>query len=564
MSTPPTLANIGLQSTNNQYFANSLSNDLVIFTQSNQNVFIASSSNYIQVGSNGISTIAPHAASNPTIALTSYATSNSAGAFNIASASTESNLRYAWHAFDNNTTTYWQASNGLYTTNGAYVGSTATTDMISKSLYKGEYVQIQLPTGIVPKTATILSLNGATQVPASCALLGSEDGRNWSLIASNATPNTSSTLTLTPPSNAIAASYYRLVTTSNSTANTTPAITTLNIAGTPAPLTTTTAGAVGVGVTNPVEALEVGGNAIFGGNISAGNLGMFRNRIINGSFMVDQRGTATTPATTNGAYGPDRFCFNVGGTMSGFSISQSNLSLSDSVVTNLGFRYALAVNTGTRSAGAVLDMRQKIELWNCYDIMTTPVTLSFWAKSSTAGQVSILYNPTITISLTTSWQYYTIQFNPMLSSPSTGAMNTIGIDLIFRAVDSMPSGAINYYTGIQLEKGTIATPFEFRPYPVELQMCQRYYEAIVEQTGLDNYLYLSNYAAGGGTGTTEIFSYKTPKRAIPTISTTITNTNIQTLNTYIQLGSLAYFFSGSVVGNYSIRLTTPIIASCEL
>ena len=257
MSTPPTLANIGLQSTNNQYFANSLSNDLVIFTQSNQNVFIASSSNYIQLGSSGISTNAPHAASNPTIPLTSYITSNASGAFSIASASTESNSRPAWHAFDNNTTTFWQASNGLYTTNGTYTGSNATYDL-NKTLYRGEYVQIQLPTGIVPKSATVLSLNGATQVPASCALLGSEDGRNWSLVASNATPNTSSTLTLTPASNAIAASYYRLVTTSNSTANATPAITTLNIAGTPAPLTTTNAGAVGLGVTNPVEALEVG------------------------------------------------------------------------------------------------------------------------------------------------------------------------------------------------------------------------------------------------------------------------------------------------------------------
>jgi hypothetical protein len=69
-----------------------------------------------------------------------------------------------------------------------------------------------------------------------------------------------------------------------------------------------------------------------------------------------------------------------------------------------------------------------------------------------------------------------------------------------------------YITGVQLEAGSVATPFEHRPYGVELALCQRYYEK-----SPTNNQYI---AAGGATSTTvgvaTFTGYKVPKRATPT------------------------------------------------
>lgn len=103
-------------------------------------------------------------------------------------------------------------------------------------------------------------------------------------------------------------------------------------------------GKVGVGVVNPTQSLEVAGNAMFDGNISAGNLGMFRNRIINGNMRVNQRGVNSTVA--NNAFTFDRYIQSF--VTTGGTITMSNLDLTPSDTPHqYGFRNSLRITNTT-------------------------------------------------------------------------------------------------------------------------------------------------------------------------------------------------------------------------
>jgi hypothetical protein len=135
-----------------------------------------------------------------------------------------------------------------------------------------------------------------------------------------------------------------------------------------------------------------------------------------------------------------------------------------------------------------------------------PVTVSFWWKSSLTGTFCLTikgggytYNASYTYSTAASWQYFTLTVPP----PPNGATFFPNADSLFVGFAAYwvnntsgvwvagnswgVTGGINFLvnngayirlTGVQLEKGTLATPFEVRPYAVELQLCQRYYWAM--------------------------------------------------------------------------------------
>jgi hypothetical protein len=76
------------------------------------------------------------------------------------------------------------------------------------------------------------------------------------------------------------------------------------------------------------------------------------------------------------------------------------------------------------------------------------------------------------------------------------------------------------FTGVQLEKGTIATPFEFRPYPIELQLCQRYYQTINGNSGqsIIGIGYCSSVYGTSSNALSALVTLPVPLRALPTIS----------------------------------------------
>lgn len=233
----------------------------------------------------------------------------------------------------------------------------------------------------------------------------------------------------------------------------------------------------------------------------------FRNRIINGAMMIDQRGTASTPVTTSSLYVTDRFTQAFG-----------NASCSFQQVTDApsGFinSLKLTVTTGSApSAGTNNAMLQKIEGLNVADLAfgsaaASTITLSFWVKGSVIGTYAVAftnsafnrsYVATYTINSANTWEQKTVT----VAGDTTGTWlttNGIGLTVLWdfgsgtnlnTTAGSWQAG--NYYrtsacttiasttnatlqiTGVQLEKGSTATPFEQRLYGTELQLCYRYY-----------------------------------------------------------------------------------------
>ena len=245
--------------------------------------------------------------------------------------------------------------------------------------------------------------------------------------------------------------------------------------------------------------------------ISCTNGLMFRNRVINGDCRFDQRNNGAS--VTNGAGGDtwlvDRFFVTCR--------LASKLSAQKSTVVPTGFSNSLLITSLSAYTPVTSDyygLGQRIEGYNIADLnwgtaSALPVTISFWVNSSVTGTYPFglegqgytpSYVTTYTITSASTWQYVTI----IIPGPTIGTWNTtngLGTRLwwdlgssdttyattpnVWAAGDKVRvSGSVNfvatnaatfYITGIQFEKGPAATPFEFRPYPTELSLCQRYY-----------------------------------------------------------------------------------------
>ena len=272
---------------------------------------------------------------------------------------------------------------------------------------------------------------------------------------------------------------------------------------------------VGPGQSNNIDLTGATGNIIASGNISAGNLGMFRNRIINGDMAINQRGIASSNIS-GFTYVLDRFSILTQsiGTM---SFTNNSLNTNDAPY-QYGFRYSFKTSVASASSvvsSTTLYQRQLIEGYNTKDFnwgqsYGTPITISFWSKSSgvtnlpvtiaNAG-LSYCWNSNIAVANNGTWQYnsLTVQPPPVAPTGTWDATSNASLQLMIGSYSgsglSSSSGWIsgfsigttasstwfttvgNYVeiTGVQLERGSIATPFEFRPYAMELQLCQRYF-----------------------------------------------------------------------------------------
>ena len=275
--------------------------------------------------------------------------------------------------------------------------------------------------------------------------------------------------------------------------------------------------------------LTVNGNAY----PSAGPLSN-RNLIINGAMQIDQRGTAT--GITGGIYGgPDRYkCFISGaGT---WTLSQQADAPSG---TGLYYSYKFqCASTGTLSSGSYLGHRMILEGYDSVRLNGQQFTISFWVKcnktgtmtcepfdSSSGGTQSV--SKQFTINAADTWEYKTITFpaNPhnypannagalvlhwwlsagssWNSTVSTGEWTNFANG--FRAYGcniDLTDSTSNYFqiTGIQLESGTVATPFEHRSYGDELARCQRYYWNVVFGDTETNSTIAQGSNYNGGTG----------------------------------------------------------------
>ena len=285
------------------------------------------------------------------------------------------------------------------------------------------------------------------------------------------------------------------------------------------------------------------------GYTSAGTYG-FKNRIINGAMVIDQRNAGASVSVSNGSTGymADRWFYEYGGSATGVTVQQ----VSDAPT---GFSNSIKITVGTGAsvaAGNYLDFEQKIEGFNTIDFAfgtasASTITLSFWVKSSIAGTYSIClqnaaagatrgYTTTYTINSANTWEQKTITVAGDTSGTWVGASNACSLNLIlFAGAGSSyqtstlnswrsggfaiantatntiisTSGATIQWTGVQLEKGSTATSFDYRPYGTELDLCQRYFEICNFQ--------FTTYA-NGSNAVIPSHPFKVQKRASPTMT----------------------------------------------
>jgi hypothetical protein len=293
---------------------------------------------------------------------------------------------------------------------------------------------------------------------------------------------------------------------------------------------------------------------------TADSLQGFRNRIINGDMGIDQRNNGASVAVTSELYTLDRWYF--ANTVAGKLTCQQN---SGSVTPPTGFSNYLGVVS--QSAYSVLTsdlfaLKHSIEGFNTADLSfgtanAKTITLSFWVRSSLTGTfgASIVNNAfnrsyvfTYTVNSANTWEYKTVTIPGDTTGTWVGATNSIGIRLYWdlgagstyrggtvntwnASGLSGPTGSVSvvgtngatfYITGVQLEVGSVATPFERRDYGREWIMCQRYCYAFTSAGS-----YGSTPIVGANQTTTvtrTTFSFPIAMRTSPTVTFSAANT----------------------------------------
>jgi hypothetical protein len=252
---------------------------------------------------------------------------------------------------------------------------------------------------------------------------------------------------------------------------------------------------------------------------SGSNNQTMRNRIINGAMTIDQRnnGAVVTPAGTATVYTLDRW---------NFYLSQSSkITTQRSTTAPAGFINSLLVTSSSAysvTSSDEFDLIQYVEGLNVADLAwgtanAQPVTLSFWVRSSLTGTFGGAvqnggsggyrsYPFSYTINSANTFEYKTIT----ITGDTSGTWlttNGIGLNVAFGLGQGSTysgtagawvtgnknnvtgatsvvgtNGATWYITGVQLEEGTAASPFENRLIGTELLLCQRYYAKSFLQT----------------------------------------------------------------------------------
>lgn len=263
------------------------------------------------------------------------------------------------------------------------------------------------------------------------------------------------------------------------------------------------------------EPAVAGTNTVnFGANtgvaILDANTPAFRNRILNGGMVLDQR-NAGASVTPNNSYTLDRWLYE--NTQTGKVTIQQNAA---AVTPPVGFTNYLGVTSTSAYAvlaGDTFLLTQRLEGYNVADFAfgtanAASITLSFWARSSLTGtfgggfgnaSANRSYLFSYTINAANTWEYKTVT----IAGDTSGTWNTTtgrGLSVTFglgsgstysgtagswQAANLVqPTGSVSvvgtngatfYITGVQLEKGSTATSFDYRSYGTELALCQRYF-----------------------------------------------------------------------------------------
>ena len=376
-------------------------------------------------------------------------------------------------ALNNSNTALTNSSSALTTANG--IAATANTALSNST------AAVNTANASLPKTGGTMTGNitfNGTQTFPNSGLQQATTGQQGIVQLTDSTSSTSTTTAATPSA---VKSAFDLATSAQTTAN---------------------------------AALPLTGGTLTGNlsipSLNGGPLAGTRNRIINGDMRIAQRGTsfaALDPAA--GTYTLDRWQFSGGTTTGRATISQS------SSVPNNTFSSSLYCDVTTAdaavAAGDVAFIQQTVEGFNTRDLIGTTFTISFWVYATKTGTYCIAlrnsapdrsYVAEYTVNISNTWEYKTITITGGLITAGTWDWtNGVGFRLAFalicgstfqttanawqtgnfigtaNQINALDSTTNDFYiTGVQLEPGTVATPFERRSYGQELALCQRYFQ----------------------------------------------------------------------------------------
>ncbi len=274
-----------------------------------------------------------------------------------------------------------------------------------------------------------------------------------------------------------------------------------------------------------------------------------KNRIINGAMMIDQRNAGASVTVNSGSdfYAVDRWPASGESADGVFTVQRSSTAPA-------GFTNSLlaTVTTADASIGSTQRyfLEQKIEGFNVADLgfgtaNAQTFTLSFWVRSSVTGTFGgtfgspsgTRYNPfSYTISAANTWEQKTVT----VAGDTSGTWLTttgVGLEILFSlgcgssrkgtagtwagSVYLAPTGSVDliatngatfYITGVQLEKGSTATSFDYRPYGTELALCRRYLPAF-NYSGSQYFAGAFTYSTTNAVG---MVAFDVTPRVIPT------------------------------------------------
>ncbi len=314
-----------------------------------------------------------------------------------------------------------------------------------------------------------------------------------------------------------------------------------------------------------VGTAKIDANAITQAKLSTDiPLSGFRNVLINGDMRINQRGSSYTSV----GYTLDRWNMTVTGA---YTVSQSTST------PPTGFQNFMRVQRTSGSTNTGLpQFFQSLETSASIPLQGKQVTVSFYARAGAnysatsnafnwriyagtgtdqainayTGQ-TILFDQSVT--LTTSWQRFTYTTTALTSYNEYG--------LFFFTVPTGTAGAADYVdiTGVQLEVGSQATPFEQRPIGVELALCQRYYFRKTA-TATAPYAVFGTGQFGGGTTTARAFiPLPVPLRTLPNAIDTggALNMNHHYVTNYAATSIISNPNSGTSTTQAEIGMTIP-------
>lgn len=290
----------------------------------------------------------------------------------------------------------------------------------------------------------------------------------------------------------------------------------------------------------------------------------FRNIVINGDMQIAQRATSVASITSGAYYTLDRWNTVLS------SLGTWTMSQSTDVPSGYGFANSLKMDcTAADASPAASDNFRVQQLFEGQNLQylkkgtanALPLTLSFWVKSTKTGtfiaeifdtdntrQVSKSY----TVSVSNTWEFKTITF----PADTTGTLNndngvSLSVTFWLGAGTDFTSGTLNtswgtsvnanravgqvniadstandwLITGVQLEAGEQASGFEFMPYSMNLNRCQRYCYLLTSVGGSGTYIRFATGENAGTTASNTPILFPVTMRANATLTTTGTASN---------------------------------------